>query len=256
LQQQIKFPNPYGEKLAGTFHAPPEDSSRGIILGHCFTCSRHTRVLRDISQGLVDEGFKVLRFDFSGNGQSEGNFSESLYSKQIAEMKTAASFMSTQGVSWIGLAGHSMGAMVAMLAAAEMANVRAVCSLAAKASPLDSSHLLSENQLQELKLSGKLHIISRGRKLELTEDFFKDAAQYKLTDIMASLHQPLLVVHGDQDEIISVEDAYKLHQFKPVDTDLAIIPGADHMFSQDEHRQQVAELVVQWFKDLALKEGF
>ena len=101
MQEQIQFTNLSGEKLAGTLHSPSEDCRCGVILGHCFTCSRHTRVLRDISDGLVDAGFKVLRFDFSGNGQSEGDFSESLYSKQIAEMKTAASYMSAQKVSWM-----------------------------------------------------------------------------------------------------------------------------------------------------------
>ena len=256
MHEQIQFTNHSGEKLAGTFHVPSEDSRCGIILGHCFTCSRHTRVLRDISHGLVDEGFKVLRFDFSGNGQSEGEFANSFYSKQLTEMKTAISFMSAKKVSWIGLAGHSMGAMVALLAAGEMANVRAVCTLAAKASPLDTSYLFKDSQLHELKLRGRLQFISRGRTLEITEAFFKDAARYNLPDIMASLRQPLLVVHGDQDEIISVGDAYKLQQFKPMDTDLTVIPGADHMFSRDEDREQVAEVVVKWFKRLAVEDGF
>jgi putative redox protein len=256
LQEQIQFTNHLGENLAGSFHVPSEDSSRGIVLGHCFTCSRHTRVLRGISSTLVDEGFKVLRFDFSGNGQSEGSFSESFYSKQITEMKAAVSFMSAQKIPWIGFVGHSMGGMVALLAAAEMANVRAVCTLAAKASALDTTRWFSQSQRQELERAGRLRFISRGRSLELTEDFFKDAAQYHLADIMASLRQPLLLVHGDQDEIISVQETHKLHQFKPMDTELAIIPGADHMFSQDEHRQQVAELVGQWFTRLALEDGF
>ena len=250
MQQQIQFPNPYGEKLAGTFHVPSEDSRHGIILGHCFTCSRHTRILRDVSSALVDEGFKVLRFDFSGNGQSEGDFSESLYSKQIAEMKTAASFMSAEGVSWIGVAGHSMGAMVALLAASQMNKVKAVCTLAAKASALKTNHFLSQGQMQELQRSGRVSFISRGRNLELTEAFFSDAEQYDLSSIIASLPQPLLVVHGGLDEIIPVENAYKLQQYKPMDTDLAIIFGADHMFSQDEKRQEVAERVAKWFKGL------
>ena len=256
LQQQIHFLNLSGEKLAGTFHVPAKNSRHGIILGHCFTCSRHTRILRDLSLALVDEGFKVLRFDFSGNGQSEGNFSESLYSKQVDDIKTAASFMSAQGVSWIGVAGHSMGAMVALLAASQMDNIKVVCTLAAKASALQSFHFLSQDQIDELQRNGRVNFISRGRNLELTEAFFADAAKYDLSAIMPSLPQPLMVVHGDMDEIIPVENAYRLHQYKSANTELAIIPGADHMFSQDEHRQEVAQRVAKWFKGLALKEGF
>jgi len=255
LQQQIQFSNLSGEKLAGTFHVPAENSRHGIILGHCFTCSRHTRVLRDLSLALLDVGFKVLRFDFSGNGQSEGNFSESFYSKQVDDIKAAASFISAQDVSWIGVAGHSMGAMVALLAASQMKNIKAICTLAAKASPLQSFHFLSQDQIQELQSTGRVNFISRGRNLELTEAFFADAAKYDLSSIMPSLPQPLMVVHGDMDEIIPVENAYRLHQYKRVNTELAIISGADHMFSQDEHRQEVAQRVSQWFKGLASKEG-
>ena len=256
MQKQIQFPNHWGETLAGTFHVPPEDCRRGIILGHCFTCSRHTKILRDLSLALVEEGFKVLRFDFSGNGQSEGNFSESIYSKQISDMKVAASFMSAQGVSWFGLAGHSMGAMVALLAAAEMDKVRAVCTVAAKASALHTTHFLNESQLHELQNTGRVHFVSRGRNLELTDAFLADAARYELSKVLPSLVQPWLIVHGDQDEIIPVKDAHSLHQYKPADTELAIIPDADHMFSQDAQRQEVTELVVKWFKKQAREDGF
>jgi putative redox protein len=256
LQQQIEFLNLSGEKLAGTFHVPLENSRHGIILGHCFTCSRHTRILRDVSLALVDEGFKVLRFDFSGNGQSEGNFSDSLYSKQVEDIKTAASFISAQGVSWIGVAGHSMGAVVALLAASQMDEIKAICTLAAKASALQSFHFLNQDQIQALQRTGRVNFVSRGRTLELTEAFFADAAKYDLTTILPSLPQPLLVVHGDKDEIIPVENAHRLHQYKRVNCELAIIPEADHMFSQDAHRQEVTQRVAEWFKELALKEGF
>jgi putative redox protein len=256
LEKQIQFLNPSGEKLAGTFHVPANNARHGIILGHCFTCSRHTRILRDLSLALVGEGFKVLRFDFSGNGQSEGNFSESFYSKQVDDIKTATSFMSTQDVSWIGLAGHSMGAMVALLAASAMDNIKAVCTLAAKASALQSFHFLSQDQIQKLEHTGRVNFISRGRNLELTEAFFADAAKYDVSTILSSLAQPLMVVHGDVDEIIPVENAYRLHQYKRVNCELAIISGADHMFSQDEHRQEVAQRVAKWFKGLVSKEGF
>jgi putative redox protein len=209
-----------------------------------------------VSSALVAGGFKVLRFDFSGNGQSEGNFSESSYSKQIAEMNSAASFMSAEGISWLGLAGHSMGAMVALLAAAEMDKVRAVCTLAAKATALHTTYFLKESQRQELQSTGQISFVSRGRHLELTEAFFADATKYELSNIMPSVLQPWLIVHGDQDEIIPMEDAHRLQQYRPINTKLSIIKGADHMFSQDKQRQEIAELVVKWFNKQAKEDGF
>ena len=241
--------------MAGTYHSPSGDSRHGVVLGHCFTCSRHTRVLRDISHGLAENGFRVLRFDFSGNGQSEGRFSESNYSKQIEELKVAASFIAAQGVSWMGLAGHSMGAMVSLLAAAEMDQVQAVCTLATKASALGTSHFLNQNQVRELTRTGRVHFTSRGRPLEITQDFFADAARYELSEIIAALAQPLLAVHGNRDEIIPVEHAYELSRTRQMDTDLVIIPGADHMFSQNEHRRQAVEVIVKWFKNLAFGDA-
>ncbi|MEJ2366524.1 MAG: alpha/beta hydrolase, partial [Deltaproteobacteria bacterium] len=256
LQEQIEFLNLSGEKLAGTFHVPAKNSRHGIIFGHCFTCSRHTSILRVLSLALVDAGFNVLRFDFSGNGQSEGKFSESLYSKQVDDLKAASTFMSARGVPWIGLVGHSMGAMAALLAASEVEEVKAVCTLAAKASVLKTDHFLSREQVEELQLTGRVHFTSRGRNLELTEAFFADAEQYDFPSIMASLPQPLLVIHGDMDEIVPVDNAYRLQQYKRINTELAIIHGADHMFSQDGHRQEVAQRVTHWFTGLALKEDF
>jgi len=171
-------------------------------------------------------------------------------------MKVAASFMSAEEVSWFGLAGHSMGAMVALLAATEMDNVGAVCTLAAKASALHTTHFLNESQLHVLQNTGRVHFVSRGRNLELTDAFLADAARYELSKVLPSLVQPWLIVHGDQDEIIPVKDAHSLHQYKPADTELAIIPDADHMFSQDAQRQEVTELVVKWFKRQAREDGF
>jgi putative redox protein len=250
LQKQIRFTNHRQEKLAGTLHVPAESSPYGIILGHCFTCSRNTSILRSICQNLEDQGFMVLRFDFSGNGRSEGAFSDSTISKQIVETSSAADFLGDKGISWIGLAGHSMGGTVALLAAERIDTVKAVCTLAASASVPAKAQFLSDSQRQELEATGRVHFKSRGRSLELTVDFFRDASQYEVSDTLPSLSQPWLIVHGDQDEIVPVEHAHRLHQRRPALTELAIVPGADHMFSQDGHRQHVTARVTSWFEGL------
>ena len=93
--------------------------------------------------------------------------------------------------------------------------------------------------------------VSRGRSLELSESFFGDAQRYDLPAAVAGWLGPLLVVHGDQDEIVPVAEAYRARDLNPDGAQLAIIPAADHMFSQEAHRQKIAELVVDWFARLA-----
>ena len=251
MEHQIQFPNHRGEKLSSTIHLPDGPSRRGVVLGHCFTCSRHTTILRSICHALAASGFLVLRFDFSGNGQSEGDFTESTYSKQIQEMKRAAGYLVERGVSWLGLAGHSMGAMVALLAAAEIAAVRALCALAARSRVMGAAEILSPEQLQQLQEMGRISFVSRGRALELSREMFTDAARHDLGRAVASLSQPLLLVHGDRDEITPVEEAYDIQRYRPEGTRLAVMPGADHMFSGDEHRRLVTEVVVSWFEEQA-----
>ncbi len=248
MEQPVYFYNDHGEKLAGTLHLPDMPTIYGVVFGHCFTCSRHTGILRHICTRLVEKGFMALRFDFSGNGQSEGVFSESTYSKQISEMKTAAAFISGKGASWLGFAGHSMGAVIALITAAQMNSAKAVCTLAARFTGLSSAHFLNQNQRKELQRTGRVVFSSRGRSLVLSEHLFADSKQYKLSKIVASLNLPLLVVHGDDDEIVPVQEAYAAHDLNAQGVELAVIPGADHMFSRQEHYHQVSSLVVEWFK--------
>jgi putative redox protein len=252
MEHQIQFPNHRGEKLSATIHLPDAPSPRGVILGHCFTCSRHTAILRSICHALAASGLLVLRFDFSGNGQSEGTFVESTYSKQIAEMETAAAYLAGRGVSWLGLAGHSMGAMVALLAGAKIGSVRAICGLAARSRVMGAAEILSPEQVRTLQERGRVSFVSRGRALELSREMFSDAARHDLGRAVASLVQPILLVHGTEDEITPVDEAYRIQSYRPEGTRLAVIPGADHMFSGDEHRRMVTEAVVSWFKEQAL----
>jgi putative redox protein len=248
VEQLVTFDNQWGETLTGTLHLPDTPVSSGIVFGHCFTCSRHTTILRQLCDDLVCEKFMALRFDFSGNGQSQGEFTESTYSKQISEMKTAAAYISNNGAVWIGLAGHSMGAAIAILTAAHMAEVKAVCALAGRLSGMNATHFLSPDQRRQLQSSGSVAFSSRGRPLEISKNFFADADQYNLPEIVGALKPPLLVVHGDADEVIPIQEAYAAKRLNSAGTTLEVVPDADHMFSNAEHRQLISELVVNWFK--------
>lgn len=247
MQEAVHFISPRGEKLAATLQLPKAPCREAVILGHCFTCSRHTRILGDISEQLCEDGFMALRFDFSGNGQSEGNFEDSSYSKYIAEVGAAMAFMKDQGASWMALAGHSMGAAIAVLTAARQPEVKGLCTLAGRLSGLEPAGFLTPSQQEELAKTGEVSFTSRGRQLRLRRDYFSDASRHSMARSLAALEIPLLVVHGERDEIIAVSDAYAAMHHKSKDTELMIIPGADHMFSKAAHRAQVAAGVSRWF---------
>jgi putative redox protein len=255
MEQPIHFYNQHGEKLAGSLHLPKQHNGCGVVFGHCFTCTRHTRIIRETCDALAADNFLALRFDFSGNGQSEGEFSKSTYSKQVAEMQEASGVILKKGVRRLGLAGHSMGAVIAVLTAPRIETVKAVCTLAGRLTGLNASNFFSRSQIKELENTGKVSFTSRGRSLQLSTEFFADAKQYDLPETVKSLKTPLMVVHGDADEIIPVDNAYQAKSLNPEHMELAVIAGADHMFSNDKHRSQIVKLVVRWFKE-RLHESF
>jgi len=249
VQQQVRFHNLQGENLAGTIHWPDQPNDIGIVLGHCFTCSRNTGILRQIARDAATRGITVLRFDFSGNGQSEGHFSSSTYSKQIAEMQTAVKYLTAKGVRRLGVAGHSMGALISVLTAGRSDVIQAVCAIAGRLSGVNAAHFLNQRQKATLNSTGAVTFQSRGRNLSLTDAFFSDADDFDLPEILKNLKSPLLVVHGEADEIIPVSEAYKARELKGSRVKLAIIPQADHMFSNAAHREAVSRIVVDWFEE-------
>lgn len=251
MEQPIQFENHQGEKLAGTLHQPDKTPLGAVIAGHCFTCSRHTGIIRRICNELSKIGLIALRFDFSGNGQSQGRFEHSTWSKQILEMQAAIHLIKDQGVDWIGLAGHSLGAAIALLTARRNASIAAVCRLAGRTGPSRPVFFLTPSQREILAVDGTVDFTSRGRRLKITQAFFDDAESHDLTAATRSLTIPMLVVHGDQDAVIPVSEAYLAKQTNPQQVRLSVVDGGDHMFSQSEHQAQVAQTVADWFRRLA-----
>lgn len=247
MEEPIRFDNQYGESLAGTLHRPEGLPVGGIVAGHCFTCSRHTGILRQICKALSGAGFIALRFDFSGNGQSQGEFERSTWSKQIMEMQKAIELLRNKGAAWIGLAGHSLGAAIALLTARRTQIVSAICRVAGRMSAVPPMHFLTPSQQQDLVSFGRVEFTSRGRPLTLTRYFFDDAKQHDLMSATQDLPIPMLVVHGEQDNIIPVSEAYLAKTANPQRVELSIVPDGDHMLSRPEHQRLIASSVTEWF---------
>ena len=248
--RQVRFENHLGEKLAGTVEEPADPTGNGMVMGHCFTCSRHTRILSDISRAMADMGYVVLRFDFSGNVQSEGDFTQSTYSKQILELQCAADYIRKAGASDAILAGHSMGGTVALLTAGKRNDIDGVIALSVDAALLHPEKVLSESERTVLFEQGTVPFSSRGRNLALTKDFFNDAAGFDLCESISKISCPILLVYGGQDTMIDPDSGRRLKDARPSQTEVFKVDQADHMFSGDKDRRTVVNHLVRWVTTL------
>jgi pimeloyl-ACP methyl ester carboxylesterase len=247
--QPVHFKNSIGETLSGTLHRPADATGYGFVLGHCFTCSQHTRILIDLSNTLTGLGISVLRFDFSGNGKSEGLFEKSTYTKQVEEMGVAVDFMKKNGADQVLIGGHSMGGMVSIFTAAKRNDIMGVIVLAVGASPLHPERLLTDIQKNRLFDNGNVVFSSRGRDLVLAQDFFDDADAYDVREMISRITCPALVVLAADDTVTDPIPAKSIFSSANENVDLFEVNGADHMFGLAEHRQVVMARVTQWIKN-------
>ena len=127
--KEVSFKNKSGENLKGYLHIPDSGKYKyGIVLAHCFTCSRHVKIMREMCDFLASD-FLVLRFDFSGNGESEGKFEDANYTKEIGDFNSAISFLLKQGAKSVGALGHSMGSAISVLAGPKNKSVKTLVTL-------------------------------------------------------------------------------------------------------------------------------
>ena len=125
--EKVEFTNDEGVSLAAILDSPDEIETRACALfAHCFTCSKDLRAVRTISNALSDEGIAVLRFDFTGLGESEGEFSESNFSSNVSDIVAAARFLAEEQGGPSILVGHSLGGAAVLRAAEQLESVKAV----------------------------------------------------------------------------------------------------------------------------------
>ncbi|MBI2233292.1 MAG: alpha/beta hydrolase [Candidatus Aenigmarchaeota archaeon] len=248
MEESVYFYNASKERLSGFLHLPAGDYDKSIALAHCFTCSRHQKIMRNICDTLAESGFLVLRFDFSGNGESEGRFEDATYSKEISDLKSAISFLSTKNASSFGVLGHSMGAAVSILHSAIDTRVSSLCVVGSPAESSSIKTIFSDATLKEIYSKGRAEVNIFSRKLTMTKEFFDDAEKHSIEKSLRTFTKPFCVVHGGLDSIIPVENAMKLYSYAKGQKEIHIIDGADHMFSDPGHLEMAQKIILDWFR--------
>lgn len=244
--EKISFRNAHGEKLAAALELPGDQHPLAYaIFAHCFTCGKNIQAAVRICRTLAQEGIAVLRFDFTGLGASEGEFADSNFSSNVADLLQAADFLSQQYASPKLLIGHSLGGAAVLRAAAEIDSVRAVISIAA---PADPSHLLHHFAAQqaEIEQSGEAEVDLGGRPFKVKRQFLDDLRESPLDDRIADLNKALLVMHSPLDQTVSIEHAGRIFKAAKHPKSFISLDTADHLLSDEQDAVYAGKMAANW----------
>ena len=207
--QRINFSNRDGLSLAGLIDTPDSGAHAWALFAHCFTCSKNLKAATHIVQALNDAGIGVLRFDFTGLGQSEGDFAETSFSSNAADLVDAARWLETEYSAPAVLLGHSLGGTAVLRAAGDIPSAVAVATIG---SPADPSHVkqLFGDSLEALEQDGVAEVDIGGRPFRLKKAFVEDLEEHDLMREISGIRRALLVMHAPLDTVVEIDNAAAL----------------------------------------------
>lgn len=243
--ERINFPGAQGHLLAARFEQA-DGPERGVALfAHCFSCSKDVFAAARIAAALAERGISVLRFDFTGLGASEGDFANTNFSSNVADLIAAADWLRREKQAPALLVGHSLGGAACVMAAAGIPEIRAVATLGA---PAHADHVSMQfaAALPEIEARGEAEVTLVGRPFRIRKHFLEDIRMAKVLDAAASLRRALLVLHAPLDRTVGVENAALLFSAAKHPKSFVSLDGADHLLSRREDAIYAAEVISAW----------
>ena len=242
----IQFENRNGQHLAARLELPIDTEPHNFaIFAHCFTCSKNFSAVKNISHALSRKGFAVLRFDFTGLGNSEGEFSETNFSSNIEDLLDAAEYLKRNHKSPTLLVGHSLGGAAVYFAAQELESVRAIASIGAPSEPEHVRHLVKGKE-EEIIQAGSAQVNIGDREFKIQKHFLDDLESNKLKKTLTDLRKSILVMHSPQDEIVEIENARHLYDAAHHPKSFISLDGADHLLSESDDSFYTGEVIASW----------
>jgi len=244
--QKIVFRNREGHELAGRLDLPlDEKPSAYAIFAHCFTCTKNLNAVVNINRALAREGIGVLRFDFTGLGESQGEFAETNFSSNVTDLVAAADFLKDNFEAPKLLIGHSLGGAAVLQAAGRIESSAAVATIAAPADPSSVTRYLGGTR-EEIEKKGEADITLAGRKFKLKKQFLDDLEQVQMEDTISNLGRPLLLFHSPADDIVDIENARKIFETARHPKSFISLDKADHLLSEREDSLYVGSVMAAW----------
>jgi putative redox protein len=262
--ERVAFTGGAGAQLAGIVDLPTDPPRAMALFAHCFTCSKDIKAAVRIARALASAGYGVLRFDFMGLGDSQGDFAESNFSTNCADLAAAARFAGQTYLKPTLLVGHSFGGAACLAIADQLESVLGVATIA---SPSDTHHLatLLERMSPNIKQFGRGEVTIGGRTYTITRQMLDDFREFDMAHTLGQFTKPVLIFHAPGDETLRFSHALRLLQSLTRGTteraeshhdshslaSLISLPGADHLLTNRAGDvEYVAAMIATWWRRL------
>jgi len=245
MQEKIHFSNSKGNKICGILSNPTSETNVPvIILCHGFTTSKDGSTNTKLEKIFNNHKIATFRFDFFGHGESEGNFEDITISEAVDDILNAIKYLKNKGFSNLGLVGSSFGGISSIMAASKTDDlfVLALKSPVSDYYEVDTKRRTKE-EIEDWKTKEYvIHRNSKGEEKRLKYSFFDDFKNNDAYEAAKKIKIPTLIIHGDQDKTVPVEQSKKTSRIIE-NCKLEIITGADHKYSNPGEFEKMIDLI-------------
>jgi uncharacterized OsmC-like protein/alpha-beta hydrolase superfamily lysophospholipase len=244
---KLEFENEAGETLAGLLETPPENvvTGRYAIFAHCFTCGKDIAAASRISRSLSARGIAVLRFDFTGLGNSDGDFANSNFSSNVQDLLAAAAKLTADYQAPQLLIGHSLGGAAVLSAAQQIDSIKAVATIGSPATASHVEHLFQAG-VDLIEKQGEAKVKIGGRQFSIKKQMLDDIDRYNSTAGIKNLNAALIVFHSPVDSIVSIDQAAEIYQAAKHPKSFISLDDADHLLSKASDANYVGATLAAW----------
>lgn len=244
--ESITFPNADGDDLSARLDLPDTGAPQAFVLfAHCFTCSKNLNAVGHISRALTRRGFGVFRFDFTGLGESEGDFSDTNFSSNVEDLVAAARYLEETRQAPSVLLGHSLGGAAVLQAAREIDAARAVATIGAPHDPEHVTHLL-EDSVDDIERTGEARVALAGRTFTVKKQFLDDLGRTEMRDRIRSLDRALMILHSPVDQTVGIDNAARIFEDARHPKSFVSLDRSDHLLTREEDSRYVGIIVAAW----------
>jgi len=243
--ERFQFTGAGGQQLAAALELPEREPIAYALFAHCFTCGKDVLAARRIAVALAAKGIAVLRFDFTGLGSSEGDFANTTFSSNVADLVRAADHLRETRKAPAILIGHSLGGAAILAAAAQIPDAKAVVTIAAPSDPAHVTGLFAD-RVADIRTQGKVEVSLAGRPFPISREFLDDIAEHNLMAHVNTLHRALLVMHAPTDDTVSIDNATRIFLAAKHPKSFVSLADADHLLTRKADAIYVADVIAAW----------